>query len=89
MNRLLQVAPESREAVFGTFDVLVGRSERRTNEITKLLTLGTLLFLPDAGVMGMNVRVGFFEHRRSSGWCAPTSSPSPRVRSSSRMRRWI
>ena len=64
LEEVVQVARDSREAVFGSFDVLIARSERRTNEIMKLLTLGTFLFLPGAllaGVMGMNFRVGFFE----------------------------
>jgi Mg2+ and Co2+ transporter CorA len=44
---------------------LIARTEQRTNEIMKVLTLASVLLLPGAliaGVMGMNFKVGFFEH---------------------------
>jgi magnesium transporter len=63
LEDVVQAARDSRDAVFGSFDVLIARTEHRTNEIMKVLTLGALLFLPGAliaGVLGMNFKVGFF-----------------------------
>ena len=67
LEDVVQVARDSREAVFGSFDVLIARTELRANEIMKILTLGALLFLPGAliaGVLGMNFRISLFE----TGW---------------------
>jgi magnesium transporter len=67
LEEVVQVARDSRDAVFGSFDVLIARTEYRTNEIMKILTLGALLFLPGAliaGVLGMNFKVGLFD----TGW---------------------
>ena len=44
--------------------MLVARTGQRTNEIMKVLTLGTVLLLPGAliaGIMGMNFKLGMFE----------------------------
>ena len=67
LEEVVQVARDSRDAVFGSFDILIARTEHRTNEIMKVLTLGALLFLPGAllaGVLGTNFRVGLFD----TGW---------------------
>jgi magnesium transporter len=61
----IQSARDCRDSVVVSFDVLHARSEQRTNEIVKVLTLGSMLFLPGAlvaGILGMNFRLGFFEH---------------------------
>jgi magnesium transporter len=52
LEEVVQVARDSRDAVFGSFDVLIARSERRTNEIMKVLTLGTFALLPGALLAG-------------------------------------
>lgn len=60
----VQAARDSRDSVVGSFDVLIARTEQRTNEIMKILALTTVLLLPGAllaGVMGMNFKVGLFE----------------------------
>lgn len=60
----LQEARDAREAVVGSFDVLIARTGQRTNEIMKILTLASVILLPGAliaGVMGMNFKVGLFE----------------------------
>ncbi len=60
----LQEARDAREAVVGSFDVLIARTGQRTNEIMKILTLTSVILLPGAliaGVMGMNFKVGIFE----------------------------
>lgn len=68
VNRLdatLQAGRDARSAVAASFDVLMARTEHRTNEILKVLTLASVLFLPGslaAGLLGMNFRVGLFDH---------------------------
>jgi magnesium transporter len=64
LESAVQSARDSRESVVGSFDVLVARTGHRTNEIMKILTLGSMLLLPGAviaGVMGMNFKLGLFE----------------------------
>jgi magnesium transporter len=60
----MQAARDAREAIVGSFDVLLARTGQRTNEIVKVLTLASVIFLPGAllaGVMGMNFKVGLFD----------------------------
>ena len=61
----VQLARDTRESIVSSFDVLIARTGHRTNEIVKLLTLASVIFLPGAlvaGVMGMNFKVPLFEH---------------------------
>ncbi len=54
----LAAARDAKDAINGSFDVLIARTEHRTNEIIKVLTVASILLLPGtliAGVMGMNV----------------------------------
>jgi magnesium transporter len=65
LEEVIQAARDSRESVFGSFDVVIARTEQRTNEIMKVLTLASVLLLPGAliaGVLGMNFKVGLFTH---------------------------
>jgi Mg2+ and Co2+ transporter CorA len=58
IDAALASARDARDAVVSSFDVLILRTEHRTNEIVKVLTLASILLLPGAliaGVMGMNV----------------------------------
>jgi magnesium transporter len=60
----LQEARDVREAIVGSFDVLIARGSHKTNRIMTVLTLASVILLPGAllaGVMGMNFKVGFFE----------------------------
>ena len=61
----LQEARDAREAIVGSFDVLIARGGHQTNQIMKVLTLTSVILLPGAllaGVMGMNFKVGLFEN---------------------------
>jgi Mg2+ and Co2+ transporter CorA len=61
----LQEARDARAAIVGSFDVLIARGGHRTNRIMTVLTLTSVILLPGAllaGVMGMNFKVGIFEH---------------------------
>ena len=72
----MQEARDAREAIVGSFDVLIARGGHRTNEIMKVLTLTSVILLPGAliaGVMGMNFKVGLFDEPCSSGWWSGSS----------------
>jgi magnesium transporter len=61
----VQNARDARESIVNSFDVLIARTGHRTNEIMKILTLTSVILLPGAllaGVMGMNFKVGLFDH---------------------------
>jgi magnesium transporter len=65
LEDIVQAARDSRDAIVGSFDVLITLNEHQTNEIMKVLTLTSVLLLPGAliaGVMGMNFQVGLFEN---------------------------
>ena len=65
LAEITQAAHDSRESVVGSFDVLMTQVAQRTNEIMKTLTILSLLLLPGtllAGVLGMNFKVGLFDH---------------------------
>lgn len=65
LEEAIQAARESREAVVGSFDVLIASTGQRTNDIMKVLTLASVLLLPGAliaGVLGMNFKLGFFAY---------------------------
>jgi magnesium transporter len=61
----LDGARDARESILGSFDVLIARTGHRTNEVVKVLTVASVIFLPGAllaGIMGMNFKPGLFEH---------------------------
>ena len=65
LEEAAQAARDSRESVVGSFDVLITTTSQRTNEIVKVLTLASVLFLPGAliaGILGMNFQIGLFDH---------------------------
>jgi magnesium transporter len=93
LEQALQAARDSREAILGSFDVLLARTEHQTNEIVKVLTLASVLLLPGAlvaGVMGMNFKVGLFEHP-SLFWVAVALIVGIAAATivAARLRRWI
>jgi len=64
-EQTLDGARDVRESIFGSFDVLIARTGHRTNEIVKILTLASVIFLPGAliaGIMGMNFKPSLFSH---------------------------
>ena len=64
VTHALDAARDTRESIFGSFDLLVAQTGLRTNDIMKVLTLATVVLLPAAllaGIMGMNFKVGFFD----------------------------
>jgi magnesium transporter len=64
-EQTLQGARDARESIVSSFDVLIARTGHRTNEIVKVLTLASVVFLPGAllaAIMGMNFQPGLFTH---------------------------
>jgi magnesium transporter len=58
VDAALASARDVRDGIASSFDVLIVRTEHRTNEIVKVLTLASILLLPGAllaGLAGMNV----------------------------------
>ena len=61
VDAALASARDARDGIASSFDVLIVRTEHRTNEIMKVLTLASILLLPGAllaGLAGMNVNFG-------------------------------
>jgi magnesium transporter len=89
----VQEARDAREAIVGSFDVLIARGGHRTNEIMKVLTLTSVILLPGAliaGVMGMNFRVGLFDEPMYF-WAvlAVIFAIAPVTLGFAKLRRWI
>jgi Mg2+ and Co2+ transporter CorA len=64
LERALDSVENLRELLLGTFDIYMGRSAQGANDVMKVLTLISAVFLPSvvlAGVMGMNFPLPFFE----------------------------
>lgn len=68
VDNALAAARDVKESVVNSFDMLILRTEHRTNEIVKVLTLASILLLPGsliAGLMGMNVNLSPAEFQSS------------------------
>ena len=64
LERAGEAVTNTRDMLIGTFDVHMTRTAQRTNDIMRVLTLASVVFLPSvvlAGVMGMNFKVWFFD----------------------------
>jgi magnesium transporter len=89
----LQEARDAREAIVGSFDVLIARGGHHTNQIMKVLTLASVILLPGAllaGVMGMNFKIGLFNHP-SMFWVVLVAivAVAPLTLGAAKLRRWI
>jgi magnesium transporter len=64
LERAIDGVENARELLVGSFDLYLGRSSQRTNDVMKTLTLVSAIALPGivlAGVMGMNFKLSFFD----------------------------
>jgi magnesium transporter len=64
LERAIDGVENARELLVGSFDLYLGRSSQRTNDVMKILTLVSSIALPAiilAGVMGMNFKLPFFD----------------------------
>jgi magnesium transporter len=70
LERAIDGVENSRELLVGSFDLYLGRSSQRTNDVMKVLTLVSAILLPSvvlAGIMGMNFKLDFFD-QTSNFW---------------------
>lgn len=64
LERAIDGVDKARELLVGSFDIYLGRSSQRSNEVMKILTLVSAIALPaivTAGIMGMNFKLPFFD----------------------------
>lgn len=64
LDRTVDAVERLRDLLLGTFDIHMGRAAKDANDVMKVLTLVSAVFLPAvvlAGVMGMNFPLPFFD----------------------------
>jgi magnesium transporter len=64
LERVIDAVENTRELLVGSFDIYLGGSAKRTNDVMKALTILSAVLLPAvvlAGVMGMNFHLPFFD----------------------------
>ena len=64
LERAIDAVEKVRELLVGSFDIYLGRSAQRSNDVMKTLTLVSAIALPAivlAGIMGMNFKLPFFD----------------------------
>ncbi len=86
LERAIDGVDKTRELLVGSFDIYLGRSAQRSNDVMKTLTLVSAIALPAivlAGIMGMNFKLPFFDERdqflgrrpgRWRHWQSPSSA---------------
>ena len=65
LDRTIDSVENLRAVLLGTFDIQMGRAAKDANDVMKLLTIVSAVFLPGvvlAGIMGMNFQLGFFDN---------------------------
>jgi magnesium transporter len=64
LERAIDGVDKARDLLVGSFDIYLGRSAQRSNDVMKTLTLVYAIAPPAivlAGIMGMNFQLPFFE----------------------------
>jgi magnesium/cobalt transport protein CorA len=93
LERAIDSVEKARELLVGSFDIYLGRSAQRANEVMKTLTIVSAIALPAivlAGVMGMNFKLSFFE-RTDNFWIVIGAMAlfAVTIVSVARWRKWI
>jgi magnesium transporter len=68
LERVIASVENTRELLVGSFDIYLGRSAQRSNDVMKALTIVSSIALPAvvlAGVMGMNFKLPFFDNAQN------------------------
>jgi magnesium transporter len=71
MERAIEGAENARETLLGSFDIYMGRTAQRANDVMKTLTIVSAVLLPSvvlAGLMGMNFELSFFDDPNNFWW---------------------
>jgi magnesium transporter len=93
LDRVIDALENVREQLVGSFDIYLGRTAQRTNDVMKILTVLSAVLLPSvvlAGVMGMNFKLDFFE-QTSNFWVVigAMGAMAIAILAVARLRRWI
>ena len=93
LERVIDAVENARELLVGAFDIYLGRTAQRTNEVMKVLTVLSAVLLPSvvlAGVMGMNFKLDFFD-QASNFWLVigVMAAMAIGILAVARLRRWI
>lgn len=93
LERAIDGADKARELLVGSFDIYLGRSAQRSNDVMKTLTTVSAVALPAivlAGIMGMNFKLSFFD-QPDNFWVVIGSmlALALGILAVSRWRRWI
>ncbi len=71
LERAIDTTEHLRDLLMGTFDILMARMARHTNDVVQRLTVLSSVLLPAvviSGVMGMNFKTDLFDHGEYFGW---------------------
>jgi magnesium transporter len=67
LDRTLDSIERCRNQLLGSFDIVMTRTNQRTNDVVRILTVISAVLLPSvviAGVMGMNFQAELFDEPR-------------------------
>jgi magnesium transporter len=93
LERAIDGVDKARDLLVGSFDIYLGRTSQRSNDVMKTLTLVSAIALPAivlAGVMGMNFKLPFFDEANNF-WIvvATMAALALAILAVSRRRGWI
>jgi magnesium transporter len=93
LERAIDGVDKARDLLVGSFDIYLGRSAQRSNDVMKTLTLVSAIALPAivlAGIMGMNFKLPFFDEP-ANFWLviAAMVTLAVGILAFARRRRWI
>ena len=93
LERAIDGVDKTRDLLVGSFDIYLGRSAQRSNDVVKTLTLISAVALPAivlAGIMGMNFKLPFFD-QSANFWLviAAMATLAIAILGVSRWRGWI
>jgi magnesium transporter len=93
LERVIDALENARQLLVGAFDIYLGRTANRSNEVMKVLTIVSAVLLPGvvlATIMGMNFHLAFFD-QPSNFWLVIGAivAFAALILAVARLRRWI